>query len=777
MYQYLWDEETGGLLLTTKQSKFSKEPRPVYASELTILGFDQYWLYPKDDSVPLMWAEANSYIYRGRLVAKTKGGALYTAPELIILEDPEPNGAPLRFVDIDRMVEKNSNLMKTLEQESIQFIYNTYAKYKGKVDIFHVSYSGGKDSEVTLDLVQKALPHDDFVVVFGDTGMEFPDTYNAVEKTKLDCERKKIKFIIAKADSDPIKNWYTFGPPSSAMRWCCSVHKTTPQLTSLRQFTGKSNLREMAFVGVRGEESIRRSTYEQVSLGAKHKGQYSCNPILYWSSAEVYLYIFLNRLYLNNAYQKGSGRVGCLFCPMATEKSDFINFTLYPEKVKPFVKAIKDLYIYKNEEDGTTFSYLNNKGWKARKNGRDLIIGVGDYVETIKNDKLLIAIKSNEQWKEWLKTVGNLDSHDGIYFLSVTSEIIYNFTVTNRHDGYMEFAFKNIDAKNNPTEFKYIKNCLKKSQSCIGCRHCEANCPYGNISFDENNQVHISEYCIKCKCCNKLDNGCLVYNSLILPKGGGTTMRSGSIDEYGTHPLKLEWLQQFIKLGNDFDFNHKLGSAMVPMFKKYLRNSGLLTEKNKYTRLTDHLFRKGLHEESVWALMLVNLSYSSCIGWLVDNLKFGESYSKLEIKEILTNFITTKTGPGNIANCYGKFAELPFSSVGLGGLIEKTKNDFVFMRTPWAEPDARVILYSLYKFAEKCGGYYQFSLSALLDDSIERDGISPTRIFGLNYDTMLPILNGLSVNYSDFISASFSLGLDTISLCEDKSSQDVLTIF
>lgn len=41
MYQYLWDEETGGLLLTTEQSKFSKEPRPVYASELTILVVSQ----------------------------------------------------------------------------------------------------------------------------------------------------------------------------------------------------------------------------------------------------------------------------------------------------------------------------------------------------------------------------------------------------------------------------------------------------------------------------------------------------------------------------------------------------------------------------------------------------------------------------------------------------------------------------------------------------------------------------------------------------------------
>ena len=41
-----------------------------------------------------------------------------------------------------------------------------------------------------------------------------------------------------------------------------------------------------------------------------------------------------------------------------------------------------------------------------------------------------------------------------------------------------------------------------------------------------------------------------------------------------------------------------------------------------------------------------------------------------------------------------------------------------FMRCSWATSDARVILYSLYKFAEKCGGYYQFSLSTLLDLSL-----------------------------------------------------------
>ena len=100
-----------------------------------------------------------------------------------------------------------------------------------------------------------------------------------------------------------------------------------------------------------------------------------------------------------------------------------------------------------------------------------------------------------------------------------------------------------------------------------------------------------------------------------------------------------------------------------------------------------------------------------------------------------------------------------------------------FCRTAWENPDPKVVLYSLYKFAEKCGNYYQFTLSRLLDHTIESDGISPTEIFGLDRETMEKILNGLSVNYPDFISASFTLDLDNITLKSDKTSEDVLQLF
>ena len=84
---------------------------------------------------------------------------MYAAPEIILIEEPEPAGYPLRFIDVPAMVLKNRDIMEQLVQDTIKKIYNTYVEYKSKVDVFYVAFSGGKDSVVALDLVQRALPH------------------------------------------------------------------------------------------------------------------------------------------------------------------------------------------------------------------------------------------------------------------------------------------------------------------------------------------------------------------------------------------------------------------------------------------------------------------------------------------------------------------------------------------------------------------------------------------------------------------------------------------
>ena len=190
MYSYDWDPSTGGYILNSTPLKFSKEPRPVYYKELDMLGFDKYWNYEKNDAYPYMWAEANSYWYRGRKVAQTKGGSLYSPPKITILQEAEPQGKMLKMVDIPAMVKKNASFMEGFVQETIKKVYNTYVEYQRKADVFYVAFSGGKDSVVTLDIVQRALPHNAFKVLFGDTGMEFPDTYEAVEETKKMCEKE-----------------------------------------------------------------------------------------------------------------------------------------------------------------------------------------------------------------------------------------------------------------------------------------------------------------------------------------------------------------------------------------------------------------------------------------------------------------------------------------------------------------------------------------------------------------------------------------------------------
>ena len=242
MYAYEWDSSTGGYILTPMPLAFSKEPRPVYYKELDILGFDKYWDYDKNDSFPYMWAEANNYYYRGRLVAKTKGGSLYTPPELVLIEDPEPEGYPLRFVDIPAMVDKNRQLMEQLVQETIKKIYNTFIEYKDKVDVFYVAFSGGKDSVVTLDLVQRALPHNEFKVLFGDTGMEFPDTYDVVEKIKCFCEEEKIVFLVSKSELSPLDSWRIFGPPAQ-------IYKRYPLIVDVQTREDLANIAEYFKVG------------------------------------------------------------------------------------------------------------------------------------------------------------------------------------------------------------------------------------------------------------------------------------------------------------------------------------------------------------------------------------------------------------------------------------------------------------------------------------------------------------------------------------------------
>ena len=792
MYEYHWDEETGGLLLTTNQAKFSKEPRPVYYRELDILGFDAFWNYPKDDSAPLMWAEANNYIYKGKLVAKTKGGSLYTKPEIIILDDPEPNGSMLEFVDIQTMCDKNRTILETLVQETIKKIYNTYMDYRRRVDIYYVAFSGGKDSVVTLDLVQRALPHDSFLVLFGDTQMEFSDTYDLVGKQKEICAKENIRFITAKSEQTPEYTWREFGTPSQTMRWCCSVHKTAPQILALRELTGNPSFRGMAFTGIRGDESVSRSQYDDITYGGKHKGQYSFHAILEWSSAEVFLYIYDNKLPLNETYKKGNSRAGCLVCPMALGQSMFIRNQSYNQSfgfenstTKFFDITLETVFTTETKEKKKR-EYLDTCKWRSRKSGRDLNFSKDYCIEkTVDGILTITLLREKTDWEEWIKTIGDIVS-----ISDKSIELIYekkSYVIKRKVKGKKQIFSVDL-SENTQTDIQFgsaLKIVFKKSAYCIGCHVCEANCPNGFISMADS-KVKIDDKCVKCRKCHDVGNGCLVSNSLHLTKGN-EEMRS--INRYDDMGCQYKWIVDYYEKKDDFWGDNDLGKNKRDNLKKFLVDAGIIIPKKRtITAFGEKIANIGIETESAWGLIICNLVYTEQFNWWVLHADLEQVYTPIQIDDLLSDYESNagirQRIISSIKNIYSSNNILG-KALGLGNATIKikttSKGDTTTLiditRTKWEKPIPEVILYSLFKFAEACDGYYQFSLSTLLDDTLERDGISPTRIFGLDRETMIGLLNNLSTHYPEFIRASFTLDLETITLSEDKTAEDVLTLF
>jgi phosphoadenosine phosphosulfate reductase len=755
MYAYTYDARTGGILLNSSPTQFSKEPRPVYARELDLLGFNEYWKYEKQDDIPYMWAEANMYWYRGKFVAKLKGGNLYTAPEIVLTEEhgetvsPEPDGGDLRPIDIAGMIEANRELLGIIEQTTVKKILAIFDKYKDKLDLFHIAFSGGKDSMVLLDLVKKVLPKKSFVVVFGDTGMEFPDTYEAVRKTRLLCEKEEIPFYTAKSHLEPKDSWKLFGPPSRVLRWCCSVHKSTPQTLKLREVTGKINYTGLAFVGVRANESVARAEYEYENYGKKQKGQYSHNSILEWTSAEVWLYIYVNDLLINEAYKKGNPRAGCLLCPMGGGKSDCIRNLSYNTEIKNYIKIIKEMI---DENSIVDFeSYISNSGWESRSSGRDIKNNITKYKEETIGDELQITVSNpNTDWYEWIKTIDNIP---------------FEYTIDNTNDEYKIIIPLNIDKTSYTKIFKQI---FHKAAYCIGCKVCEANCRHGCISFEK--RLHI-ENCVKCGQCHTMPYGCYVADCLKKPLEG---KRMKSLNTFEEHAPKPGWISDFFDRKEEFIKNNQLGPNQKTKFRRFLSDAGLI-KKTEITDITKLICYIGWASESAWGLILTNLVYNNPqMKWYIDNLLIGVVNQKTTVENMLLNFDLSEKMARAIIASYKRLVEIPLGTVLHFGYVTQ-EGDLV--RTKCTVSDPRVLLYGLFKFAEKCGDYREFTLATLLNDSIEREGISPTQIFGLDREDMVPMLLGLSAKYPDFINATFTNDLEKITIKDGKTSEDVLELF
>mgnify|MGYP001078839877 CR=1 FL=1 len=781
MYKVKWDSKINGILLDDKINDKEEiiPPRPVFYEELDLLGFNKYWSYPKKKE-PLLWAIGRRYYYKGVCVAEAKGGNIYESPELIVEQE-----LTLEPIDVKLLIEKNEAALFIVENEAMDFVEYVHKKYKDKVDYFAVAFSGGKDSQVVLDIVSRVLAPDDYMVIFTDTTMEIPFTYETVEKTKKSYQKAypELKFYTARPPKDALEFWEQFGPPSMLQRWCCSVCKTAPFTNFIRDIHKESGEviqpKNLVFEGVRADESDKRNKYKKITHRVKQTKQINAEPILHWNMAEVFLYLLYRNIRLNKGYRYGLHRVGCAVCPYGSNLYDYIVATIFPKLSNSFTEKINFvLRDSETTEKDKIKKYISEGQWKKRAGGRGIDTN-GTRLDFIQDDINLQAILRNprEDFFEWLKTAGKVlhrVENDKIIGEIKTDNELFDFELKNTEGNEQVIQLQGI-GRDIISQSK-LKKIMYKTTYCIHCGVCETECPTGALRVTSRVKVN-EEMCIHCsKCLNFAEKGCLVAKSISVT-GGGSKVNKDKIatSKYQNFGMRKTWLVDFLnRLENWFEKN-SLGNRQIESMIAWLKDCELLNGQKAPTEtslILKEIIRS--NEKLVWEIIWINFFYNiKLIEWYVSNLAWNTVNSSKELIERIIDFDERnkpKTSSNSISSLLNMFDKSPLGKELKIGIIEKKGNVRYARKIGTDEIHPMAIAYSLYRFAED-KKRYDFTVSDFYEDNCEG---GPYKLFGISREKLGDILRYLQAEKNETVRVDLTGGLDNIFLREDITSMDIL---
>ncbi|KUK52389.1 MAG: PAPS reductase/FAD synthetase family protein [Desulfotomaculum sp. 46_296] len=783
MYSYKWDTNTGGYLLTTQTGKFvANEIRPVFAEELSLTGLGKQFMYDKNELRPLLWAQRNIYLLNGEKVAQLNG-TKYGQPL-----SPEyffEGKLKLVPVDITAMVSNNSEIMDIVVADAKKRVKELYDKDIGRCDTTYIAFSGGKDSIALLDVCNRVLPLS-VPVIFSDTDMELPDTYKVWEEIqKRYLERE---FYKATSESSALENWRRFAPPSRTIRWCCSVHKSTPALMYLKSKLHKTSIKVMAFVGVRGEESLSRSFYVDSTDGAKNASQLNCMPILDWGAHELWLYIFANNLLLNCAYRKGLTRVGCLMCPESSEKYEWFVDKAYPRLLKPY----KDIIIETSSKNFTTTkektNFVGSLNWQARKSGAVLKETLTNPLEDING--LIVTFQSphfsKDLFYEWVKTLGTVVKERGSECQqlklpnTLDNGIPFSFNAPYTGGGTVTFEFR--DATEKEMLLPIIRSFLHKVSACVACRSCETECGVGAITF-KNSKIKIDgTKCVKCRKCYEIDYACWRFKSMY--KSENEQNKMSGINRYNNFGLRENWVSALTDLGSAFfpwNENHPLGKKMVESASAWFQQACLVEDKTRKLAPLYELFKKYGSDYSLgWDFIWVALANNAVlVKWFVTATEFEKPYMIEQLSGLLGESnpsLGQSTKEGGLAALKDMLTKSPLGGKGAVTLLEMKGKTLKNITRKTKDVDPFTILYGMYLIARKAERG-SFTIRELLTADSESVFISPLVVFGITPETFKRQCQGLASKFPDYISTTFTHGNDGLTVFSQKyNTEDIIAI-
>lgn len=229
---------------------------------------------------------------------------------------------------LEKKVEQSIKLLRSIPQD------------KGDVEL---CYSGGKDSDVILELAKMA-------------GIKFRPIY---KNTTIDpigtikhCKEKGVEIV------NPSITFFKLmqkkGYPSRFCRFCCE---------KLKEY----KICDIAIQGIRKSESLKRNNlYNEPQIcrfyGNKKNRVSVFLPILNWTDEDVSEFVSERNIECHPIYYKGGQfdvkcRLGCIGCPLASKTKRIQEFKENPKFVKLWIKNAQ--VFYDNHKANTSKKYSN----------------------------------------------------------------------------------------------------------------------------------------------------------------------------------------------------------------------------------------------------------------------------------------------------------------------------------------------------------------------------------------------------------------------------------
>ena len=228
---------------------------------------------------------------------------------------------------------------KELEKKVEQAVKLLQVCYKAAGEPLEVAYSGGKDSDVILELAK--MSGIEYRAIYKNTTVDPPGTIKHVMENGAEIRRPKETFFSLMNRK---------GYPSRVRRFCCNVLK-------------EYKILDNCVMGIRRCESVKRSKrYSEPTecriYGSKKNHVNAIYPILDWSDEDELEFIKERGIKLHPLYYREDGsiditkRLGCMCCPLQYYKKRLQEFKKYPGMVKAYLRCGNE-YLKSNSESKT----------------------------------------------------------------------------------------------------------------------------------------------------------------------------------------------------------------------------------------------------------------------------------------------------------------------------------------------------------------------------------------------------------------------------------------